>query len=127
MSKISEVLERLERVEAAVASIGHNGGPPLDEPPPARASGLLPDRLVAQRYDVSVRTLERWDATPDLGFPPPRYIRRRRFRNISELDAWDRRNARRVADPHNPRRAAAQEAPRGQRGRFSKSCDIKEP
>ena len=52
MSKIAEVLERLERVEAAVAGIGHNGGPPLDddEPlPPKRRPGLLADRLVAER------------------------------------------------------------------------------
>ena len=24
--------------------------------------GLVPDRLVAERYDITVRTLERWDA-----------------------------------------------------------------
>jgi hypothetical protein len=120
MSKIAEVIERLERVEAAVGKIGHNGGPPLDDEPPApkRSPGLLPDRLVAERYDVSVRTLERWDENLDLGFPPPVYILRRRYRDISKLDAWDRANARKVADPRN--RVAAQALPRAQRGRFSK-------
>jgi hypothetical protein len=83
--------------------------------------GLLPDRLVAQRYDCTVRTLERWDATPGLGFPRPVYIRRRRFREIAALDAWDRANARRVTDPHNPSRAVAQALPRARGGRFSKS------
>jgi hypothetical protein len=74
--------------------------------------GLLPDRLVAERYDVVVRTLERWDATPGLGFPPPIYIRRRRFRELTALEAWERANARKVA--------VAQALPRAQRGRFSK-------
>lgn len=82
--------------------------------------GLLPDRLVAERYDVVVRTLERWDATPDLGFPPPVYIRRRRFRELIALEAWERANARKVANPHNPSRAVAQALPRAGRGRFSK-------
>ena len=31
---VARGMERLERIEAAVAVIGHNGGPPLDEPPP---------------------------------------------------------------------------------------------
>jgi hypothetical protein len=31
--KLADILERLERVEAAVAGIGHNGGPALDDPP----------------------------------------------------------------------------------------------
>src|SRR5262245_44129952 len=121
MSKIAEVIERLARVEAAVAAIGHNGGPPLDddEPPPAKPV-LISDRQVAERYDVVVRTPERWDGTPDLGFPPPVYIRRRRYREVAKLDDWDRANARKVADSHNPRRAVAQALPRAQRGRFRK-------
>jgi hypothetical protein len=80
----------------------------------------IPDRLVAERYDCTVRTLERWDKTPGLEFPKPTYIRRRRFRDSDELDAWDRANARKVADPHNPRRALAQALPRVARGRFAK-------
>jgi hypothetical protein len=85
--------------------------------------GLLPDRLVAERYDVVVRTLERWDTIPELGFPPPVYIRRRRFREIDKLDAWDRANARKAVNLHNPSRAVAQALPRAQRGRFSKPCN----
>ena len=83
--------------------------------------GLVPDRLVAERYDVTVRTLERWDATPGLEFPKPVYIRRRRFREVSELDRWDAANARRVANPPSPSRAVAQALPRAQRGRFIKA------
>ena len=126
MSKITEVLERLAALEAVVG-IGHNGGPPLDddEPLPSkRKPGLLPDRLVAQHYEVSVRTLERWDKIPNFGFPPPIYIRRRRYREIAKLDAWDRANARKAADPHNPHRDCAQALPRARAGRFTKPRDI---
>lgn len=117
LDKTAEILERLQRVEAAVAGIGHNAGPPLDEP---GLLGLLPDRLVAERYDCTVRTLERWDEKPELGFPPPVYVRRRRFRVIAKLDAWDRANAVKAAATSNSRRAAAQALPRARAGRFSK-------
>ena len=128
MSKITEVLERLAALEAVVAEIGHNGGPPLDddEPLPSkRKPGLLPDRLVAQRYDVYCADAgavgRRFRA---LGFPPPIYIRRRRYREIEKLDAWDRDNARKAADPHNPHRDCAQALPRARAGRFTKPRDI---
>jgi hypothetical protein len=35
----------------------------------------------AERYSVSPRTIDRWDDTPDLGFPPPIYIRGRKYRD----------------------------------------------
>ena len=125
MSKIAEVLERLAALEAAVG-IGHNGGPPLDDDePPKRKPGLLPDKQVAQRYGVSVRSLERWDKISDLNFPRPIYIRRRRYRNIAKLDAWDRDNAGRVVSPlHRGDLAQALSRPRAQRGRFTKPRDI---
>lgn len=82
--------------------------------------GLLPDRLVAERYDCTVRTLERWDEKPELGFPSPVYVRRRKFRELSKLEAWERSNTRRVADSHSPSRAVAQALPRARAGRFSK-------
>jgi hypothetical protein len=82
---------------------------------------LSPDRRVAEdRYHVVVRTLERWDADPELGFPPPVYIRGRRYREIAKLDAWDRANARKAAATSNSRRAVAQALPRARAGRFSK-------
>ena len=128
MSKISEVLEQLRAaLEAVIAEIDHKHTPPLDDDeltPPKRKAGLLPDRLVAARYDVSVRTLERWDEEPELGFPPPVYIRRRRYREIEKLDAWDRANARKAADPFSPQRAVAQALPRARAGRFTKPRDI---
>jgi hypothetical protein len=115
---VARGMERLERIEAAVAGIGHNGGPPLplDElPPPPKPENedkpiLLSDRRVAERYDVSVRTLARWDETAGLGFPLPIYIRDRRYRALAALEAWDRSNA---------RKAATQIKPRGTGGRFN--------
>jgi hypothetical protein len=35
------------------------------------ATHYLSAPLVAKRYSVSPRTIDRWDDTPDLGFPPP--------------------------------------------------------
>ena len=67
---------------------------------------LLPDRLVAARYDVSIRSLERWDLKPDLGFPAPVRINGRRYRAIAELENWERKTAasrsraRRAGKPH---------------------------
>jgi hypothetical protein len=132
MAKAAAILEqRVAALEAAVAGIGHNGGPPLDADelpsPPKRKPLLLADRLVAERYDVTVRTLERWDQKTDLGFPKPVYIRRRRFRVMEKLDEWDRANARKVVDAHNPRRALAQALPRARRGRFSKPRNAEAP
>jgi hypothetical protein len=132
MSKAAAILERrLAALEAAIATIGHNCGPPLDDElspaPSKRKPVLLADRLVAERYDVTVRTLERWDQKPELGFPPPVYIRRRRFREIENLDAWDRANARKVVGSHNPRRAVAQALPRARAGRFTKPRNVEAP
>jgi hypothetical protein len=52
--------------------------------------GELPDPKVALRYGVSQRTLPRWDATPGLCFPKPRYINGRKYRSLKELEEWDR-------------------------------------
>jgi hypothetical protein len=67
--------------EAAMAR--HSEGKPV----------LLSDRQVAQRYDVVVRTLERWDLQPDLGFPPPVRINRRRYRELAALETWEKKKA----------------------------------
>ena len=102
--------QRLDALEATIG-IGHNGGPPLDD----REEGkpvLLSDRNTAARYDVSTRTLARWDETPGLGFPPPVYIRDRRYRELAKLEEWDRNNA---------RKAATHTKPRGHGRRFAKS------
>jgi hypothetical protein len=53
---------------------------------------LLPDGKVARaRYGVHPTTLWRWDQKPELGFPPPRIINGRKYRDLEELDAFDKR------------------------------------
>ena len=88
---------------------------------------LLPDRSVAERYRVNVRTLARWDTNPCLGFPPPIYILRRRYREIEKLDKWDRDCVRRVADPNHDLRylPEALSRPRAQHGRFTKPVETR--
>jgi hypothetical protein len=56
-------------------------------------SKLIPDAQVAQRYGVVLRTLARWDANQNLGFPAPAIINSRKYRAVEELDAWDRARA----------------------------------
>ena len=56
-------------------------------------NALLPDPLVAKRYNVSTRTIPRWDANPALGFPAPIFINGRKYRRMRELEAWERYRA----------------------------------
>ncbi len=71
----------------------------FSEPAPIEEAKLLSDRQVAIRYDVDPRTIQRWSVIPDLGFPPAIYIRRRKYREVAKLDAWDQLNLRRAVDP----------------------------
>jgi hypothetical protein len=50
---------------------------------------LIPDSLVAKRYGVSLMTLWRWDNDPELNFPKPVYIRKRKYRSAEELAEFD--------------------------------------
>ena len=79
--------------------------------------GWLPDPSVAKRYGVNPRTLPRWDAQPELKFPGPMYINGRKYRNIQELDRWDRWRAaggggKLTRKPPRVAAAANSEAPR---------------
>jgi hypothetical protein len=88
---IAQLDVRLGRVEEAIAGIGHNGGPPLDEEPlPSDQDQLLPTPAVAKRYGVSTRSISRWGDDPDLGFPKPEVIKLRKYWRVSILRAWDR-------------------------------------
>jgi hypothetical protein len=71
---------------------------------------LIPDRRTAERYGVHIRTLSRWDKTPDLSFPPPVYLRGRRYREAAALDQWDLENSRKAAALHAPAARRAREA-----------------
>jgi hypothetical protein len=59
----------------------------MPKPVPQRV--LVPDRRVAERYDRSVQTIERWGKDPELGFPPVIRLRNRRYRDAAALEAWE--------------------------------------
>ena len=94
---LAKILERLDRVETAIAAIGHNGGPPLDETSPPVPDQRLPATAVARRYGVVIRTLNRWLIDPKLGFPKPEIVNGRRYWTAATLRIWDRSRARRSA------------------------------
>jgi hypothetical protein len=52
---------------------------------------LVPDPEVLREFHITAMTLRRWDRDPDLGFPPPICIRKRKFRPRSGLDAFKQR------------------------------------
>ena len=54
---------------------------------------LVPDKAVSERYGVHISTLYNWDRDPDLNFPRPNRINRRKFRDEAELDRFDRDRA----------------------------------
>ena len=85
---------------------------------------LIPDRLVAERYAVARARWRGGTRSPGLEFPKPIYIRRRRYREIGKLDAWERAKARKAVAAHNPHRDVAQALPRARAGRFTKPRDI---
>jgi hypothetical protein len=59
---------------------------------------FIPDGAVArERYRVHPHTLRRWDKNPKLKFPPPIYMNGRRYRDVEQLDDWDRKNSREAA------------------------------
>jgi predicted DNA-binding transcriptional regulator AlpA len=49
---------------------------------------------LAARFDVCTRSIDRWLDDPDLGFPQPIYINRRRFWDLAEIESWERNRAR---------------------------------
>jgi predicted DNA-binding transcriptional regulator AlpA len=55
---------------------------------------LIPDSEVCRRYGVVAYTLWRWDhQKPELGFPKPVLINKRKYRFEDELDEFDARRA----------------------------------
>jgi hypothetical protein len=49
----------------------------------------LPRSAVAQRYNVTPRTIVRWENDPDMNFPKSREIRNRHYTDQRELDDYD--------------------------------------
>lgn len=54
---------------------------------------LLPTRVVARRYSVVGRSIDRWIDNPALGFPKPIRINGRNYFDEAELDEFDKRRA----------------------------------
>jgi hypothetical protein len=99
--------ERVSKVEAAVGIKPRVEDDALDDdrrprkpaaqrygmtrgPPDDLGDRRLPTGAVAARYEVSTRSIERWCADPELGFPQPLYVNDRKYWSLAELDAWDR-------------------------------------
>jgi MerR-like DNA binding protein len=59
----------------------------------------LPDKDVAARYGVTVRTIGNWDRDEDLCFPRALVINKRKYRREDELDEFDRRASRGAGGP----------------------------
>lgn len=59
----------------------------------------LPTKAVAKRYDVTIRTVERWSDNPALGFPKPIVVNARKYFRLSELEAWESKHEAAVASP----------------------------
>jgi hypothetical protein len=51
---------------------------------------LVPDPQVCREFGVTAMTVWRWDHDPELNFPPPIRIRRRKFRHRRALEDFKR-------------------------------------
>jgi predicted DNA-binding transcriptional regulator AlpA len=45
---------------------------------------------LTERYGVASRTIDRWLADADLGFPQPLVINGRRYWDLGEIEQWER-------------------------------------
>ena len=55
---------------------------------PNQFDELIPNAKVAKRLGVTVRTVFKWTAQPDLNFPKPCFVNSRRYFSAAEIDAW---------------------------------------
>jgi hypothetical protein len=51
---------------------------------------LLPTRIVAMRFAVVIRTIDRWLLDDKLKFPRPVVINNHRYFKLSEIEIWER-------------------------------------
>jgi hypothetical protein len=66
-------------------------------------------RKTAERYGVSVRSIERWEEDPELGFPKSRNVNGRNYDDTDALDAWDAKCAAAAREARSKRKASKQE------------------
>jgi hypothetical protein len=62
---------------------------PVDE-----KAKFLRAQAVADRYDVVVKTIDRWTEDPHLKFPQPIWVHKIRFWREAAFVAWERSRAR---------------------------------
>ena len=84
----------------------------------------VPRRKTADRYGVSVRTIERWEANPELGFPKSIVVNGRRYDAVGELDDWDAKCAAAGRSTRTPPAARQRPAPARRRGQHRKQDNI---
>ena len=53
----------------------------------------LPTKQVCGRYLVTDRTVSRWERDPELNFPKPTVINRRKYFDEEQLARWDSEQA----------------------------------
>jgi hypothetical protein len=85
MNSTQQILQRLARLEAAA---GNDDDQKL---------GTV---AVANRYDTSVRTVDRWTKDPALDFPQPMFINKRKYWSLNALKQWDRKQSARGRGRH---------------------------
>jgi hypothetical protein len=79
---IADVISRPSTIVTATIGIG------------VLPEALIPDAVVARDwFHICLRTLARWDKNPELGFPQPVRINKRKFRRAGELLEFMRVNA----------------------------------
>jgi hypothetical protein len=80
-----EEIKRMDTVQANVMG----RAPVVTYSPEVR----LPTVQVAKRFSVVVRTVERWLQDPNLNFPKPIVVNKRRYWRLEELERWERSRA----------------------------------
>ena len=60
---------------------------------------LLPARQVWEHYTITSRSLSRWLARGNLGFPRPMVVNGRRYWRLTEIEAWERAQLRGHGNP----------------------------
>jgi hypothetical protein len=65
----------------------------MDDLDKASDESLVPDPIVAARYNVHLRTIKRWSEDLRLDFAPLYKINKRNFRRLGDLRKWERTRA----------------------------------
>ena len=82
-------LEAVEDARDIRGLAATNAAAEPDDPGPT----FLPEAAVCRRYGVSDTTIIRWERDERLGFPQALVIRGRKYRRLSELRAFEERQA----------------------------------